>query len=250
MQNEEIYIYGKNPVFEYIKKKPERVNRIFVKDDASPSLFKDLKAILKSTNIQISSVPIRRLNKMAGKDAHHQGLVAEISPVEYLDLNDWLLQNKDCEQLSLVVMDSITDPHNFGAMLRTAAAAEIDAVLIGMRDQVSVNGTVIKTSSGMAEEVPIIRVTNLNQAIRALKSEGFFVYGSAMEAEKSYTEWDPATKSIILIGSEGFGIRRSALELCDEVLNIPMNQKVESLNASVSAALLMYEWRRKKGAGS
>jgi len=244
-KEEELYIYGKNPVFEYIKKKPERVNRIFVKSDASPKLFKDLKAVLTTTKIQISSVPIRRLNKMAGKDAHHQGIVAEISPVEYLDLVDWLRTNQEKEQLSLLVLDSITDPHNFGAMLRTAAASEIDAVLIGTRDQVSVNGTVIKTSSGLAEELPIIRVNNLNQALRALKAEDFFVYGSSMNTEKSYVDWQPAKKSIILIGSEGFGIRRSALELCDEVLYIPMNQKVESLNASVSASLLMYEWRRK-----
>lgn len=241
-----IYIYGKNPIFEYIAKKAERINKIFIKEDASPALFKEIKQAISVTNIQIASVPLKKLNRLVGKDTLHQGVVAEISPVEYLDLESWLLSEPAQNDHLLVILDSLQDPHNFGAIIRTAVAAGAAAILIGTRDQVAVNGTVIKTSSGLAEDLPIVRVHNLNQAMRRLKEEGYFITGTQMEAEKSYLTWSPSGKTGLLIGSEGKGARPSALAICDDLIHIPMAPKVESLNASVTAALLMYEWKRNQ----
>lgn len=246
MNEEKVLIYGKNPIFEYIEKKPGRINKIYIKDDASSVLFKDLKSRLNTTDIQLSTVPISKLNKLAGKNAHHQGLVAEISPVPYLNLEDWLEQLDTQEKVFLIIVDSIQDPHNFGAIIRTAVASGATALMMGMRDQVSVNGTVIKTSSGLAEDLPIIRVANLNQGIRKCQESGFQLIGTKMTADKTYINWQPTDQEALIIGSEGFGMRKSVENLCDQIYSIPMNKNVESLNASVSAALMMYEWNRKK----
>lgn len=245
MKDENVYIYGKNPIFEYIKKKPHRINKIFIKDDASSNLFKELKFHTGETNIQLSTVPLSKLNRMAGKDALHQGVVAEISPVNYLLPTEWLDSLAPDSKELLVIIDSMQDPHNFGAIIRTAVAAGASAILIGSRDQVQVNGTVIKTSSGLAEDIPIIRAQNLNQAIRLYKDAGFELAGTIMSGSKAFTDWEPANRSAIIIGSEGSGIRRSVEALCDNLLSVPMSEKVESLNASVTAALMLYEWRRK-----
>lgn len=246
MNDEKVLIYGKNPVFEYIEKKPGRINKIYIREDASGVLFKDLKLRLSTTDVQLSAVPLTKLNKLAGKGTNHQGLIAEISPVPYLILEDWLDSVSDQEQLFLIIADSIQDPHNFGAIIRTAVAAGASALLMGMRDQVSITGTVIKTSSGLAEDLPIIRVPNLNQGIRTCQQAGFNLVGTKMDAPEQFTEWTPGNKEALIIGSEGFGMRKSVEKICDQVFSIPMNTKVESLNASVSAALLMYEWRRKQ----
>jgi 23S rRNA (guanosine2251-2'-O)-methyltransferase len=246
MNDDKVIIFGKNPVFEYIEKKPGRITKIFIKEDASSELFKDIKARLHSTDVQLSAVPLAKLNKIAGKNAHHQGLIAEISPVPYLILEDWLEQINDKENIFLVIVDSIQDPHNFGAIIRTAVASGATALMMGTRDQVGINGTVIKTSSGLAEDIPIIRVTNLNQGIRKVKEASFELIGTQMQSKLQFTDWEPSDRSALIIGSEGFGMRKSVEALCDSVYSIPMNNKVESLNASVSAALMMYEWRRKQ----
>jgi 23S rRNA (guanosine2251-2'-O)-methyltransferase len=245
MQDDSVYIYGKNPVFEYIKKKPERINKIYIKDDASSTLFKELKFHISETNIQLSTVPLSKLNRMAGKDSLHQGVVAEISAVNYLLPTEWLDGLSDDSSELLVIVDSIQDPHNFGAIIRTAVAAGASAILIGSRDQVQINGTVIKTSSGLAEDIPIIRAQNLNQAIRLYQEAGFELAGTVMSGSVEFTDWVPAKRSAIIIGSEGRGMRRSVETMCDALLRIPMEASVESLNASVTAALMLYEWRRK-----
>jgi 23S rRNA (guanosine2251-2'-O)-methyltransferase len=246
MKDDNVYIYGKNPIFEYIKKKPHRINKIFIKDDASSTLFKELKFHISETNIQLSTVPLSKLNRMAGRDALHQGVVAEISPVTYLLPTEWLDGLADDSHELLVIIDSMQDPHNFGAIIRTAVAAGASAILIGSRDQVQVNGTVIKTSSGLAEDIPIIRAQNLNQAIRLYKDAGFELTGTVMSGSVQFTDWQPANRSAIIIGSEGHGMRKSVETMCDALLSIPMVASVESLNASVTAALMLYEWRRKQ----
>src|SRR5699024_7423337 len=174
-----------------------------------------------------------------------QGIVALMSSVHYQEFEEWLDNKATDHYPAVLLQDEITDPHNVGAILRTAAAAGIEAVLVPKHRQAPINATVFKTSAGTAGRIPIVRVGNLNQSIMQLKDEGFWIAGLDMEGDKPLWELQVDRPLAFVIGSEGKGVRQKTLEHCDYTFSIPMHNRVESLNASVSAALVSYEWQRK-----
>jgi len=238
------YIYGKNPLLEQLKNEPEKIEKIFLRENLRGSYVNDIKSHASQNRIPVSFVPGTKLFDLVGK-VNDQGAVALVSPVSYLEFHDWLKSLNPDPKTAILILDEIEDPHNFGAILRSAAAAGINAVLVPKHRQSPVNATVFKTSAGTAGRIPIVRVGNLNQAILELKKHAFWIAGLEQSAEKILWSLDATTPLAFVIGSEGQGIRKKTTEHCDFLYRIPMENKVESLNASVSAALVCYEWKRK-----
>ncbi len=243
--NENIYIYGKNPVYEALKDEPERIDKIFVRNSLKDSAISEIFSLASNNRIPISHVPGAKLYDLVGS-VNDQGVVALMSAVEYMDFGEWLSEINLEEYPGILLLDEIEDPHNLGAILRTAAAAGISAVLVPKHRQAPVNATVYKTSAGTAGKIPIVRVGNLNQCIMELKEEGFWIGGLDAAGDSELWDLEVDRPLAFVIGNEGSGIRQKTLEHCDYRITIPMYNKVESLNASVSAALISYEWRRKK----
>lgn len=237
------YIFGRNPIIEQLQQNPEKFEKIFLRERTGGSDIEKIKQYASENRIPISYVPGKKLFDLVGK-VNDQGAVAHISPVSYQDFHDWLENFNIKNNSAILLLDEIEDPHNFGAILRSAAAAGISAVLVPKHRQAPVNATVYKTSAGTAGRIPIVRVGNLNQSILELKEHKFWIAGLDQHAEKTIWELDATVPLAFVIGSEGKGIRKKTFEHCDFTYKIPMTNQVESLNASVSAALICYEWRR------
>ncbi|MEL7832514.1 23S rRNA (guanosine(2251)-2'-O)-methyltransferase RlmB [Fodinibius sp. Rm-B-1B1-1] len=242
--DQNIYIYGRNPIKEALTNEAERVEKIFVRDSLHDSQLPELFNLASQHRIPISHVPGSKLYDLVGS-VNDQGVVALMSQISYQDFGNWLDSVDTSTYPAVLLLDEIEDPGNLGAILRTAAAAGIEAVLVPKHRQAPVNATVHKTSAGTAGRIPIVRVGNLNQAIMELKDEGFWIGGLDMDGEQKLWDLEIDRPLAFVVGSEGSGISQKTLEHCDYKFRIPMENRVESLNASVSAALLCYEWKRK-----
>lgn len=217
-------VWGKN-VFNEIDLK--KVRKVYLDKNSS----KDIISYLQNNKIRYDLVDKRVLDDMANKN--HQGIVVDIYDYEYKELNECF--NDDF----VVMLDHLEDPHNFGAIIRTCECAGIKHIIIPKDRSVRVNETVIKVSSGAISYVDIIMVSNLSNAIDKLKKENFFVYGADMDG-KDYRTYDFSGKKVLIIGNEGKGISQIVSENCDEIISIPMKGNINSLNASVSAGILIY----------
>lgn len=244
MSNDSIYIYGRNPIEEALTTEGDRIEKIFVRDSISDSQLSEIFDLASQHRIPISHVPGSKLYELVGS-VNDQGVVALRSEIAYQDFGNWLDSIDTSSYPAILLMDEIEDPGNLGAILRTAAAAGISAVLVPKHRQAPVNATVYKTSAGTAGRIPIVRVGNLNQAIMKLKDEGFWIGGLDMNGDQELWDLEVDRPLAFVIGNEGSGISQKTLEHCDYNIKIPMNNQVESLNASVSAGLICYEWRRK-----
>ncbi len=241
-----IYIYGRHPIEEALTEEAERIEKIFVRDNLRDSQLSNIFELASQYRIPISHVPGSKLHELVGK-VNDQGVVALMSKISYEDFGVWIDSVDTSSYPAVLLLDEIEDPGNLGAILRTAAAAGISAVLVPKHRQAPINATVYKTSAGTAGRIPIVRAGNLNQAILKLKDEGFWIGGLDMEGDQELWDLEVDRPLAFVIGNEGSGISQKTLEHCDYRFRIPMENKVESLNASVSAALLCYEWNRKKG---
>lgn len=246
MKNSDQYVYGKHPVEELLNRNPEKISKIFVRDNLKQGAVRLILTLCSQNKIPVVHVPGKKLQELVGA-VNDQGIVAQTSVISYLEFEDWIDEQLDLKiNPILLLMDEIEDPHNFGAILRTAAATGVDAVIIPKHRQTPVTATVYKTSAGTAGLIPIIRVTNLNQAILKLKDTGFWIVGMDQNAKTTFWDQDFDMPIAIVVGSEGKGIREKTLKHCDFTVKIPMKNRVESLNASVSASLICYEIIRKR----
>ena len=178
---------------------------------------------------------------MATSD-NHQGVIAIVPPFDYADVDDIIKEaNKRNEDPFIVILDSIEDPHNLGAIIRTAETAGVHGIIIPKRRAASVNSTVNKVSAGAVQHLKIARVNNLNETIKELKEQGLWICGTDMDTNTYYYDQDLKGPIAIVIGSEGFGMSRLVKENCDFLVKIPMKGKITSLNASVSAGIVIYE---------
>lgn len=239
------YIYGRNPIKEALRNEAERVEKIFVRNSVHDSQLTTLFDLASQYRIPISHVPGSKLYELVG-DVNDQGVVAMMGEISYQDFGSWLDTIDTSTYPAVLLMDEIKDSGNLGAMLRTAAAAGISAVLVPKHRQAPINATVYKTSAGTAGRIPIIRAGNLNRAIEKLKDEGFWIAGLDMNGDQKLWDLEVDRPLAFVVGSEEDGISQKTLEHCDYKFRIPMENRVESLNASVSTALLCYEWKRKK----
>ena len=225
-----MYICGKNVAKEYLNGN-NKIKKVFLNNNFNDS---EIINLLKLRRTKIDYVDKRELDRKTMEN--HQGIILEVDDFEYSNLS--LILNK--ENPLLVMLDHIQDPHNFGAIIRTCEAAGVDAIIIPKDRSVSVNGTVIRTSVGASKYVPIIRVTNLVSAIKEMKKEGFWFFGTDMNGE-NYSKLDYKGKTCLVIGNEGDGMSKLVKENCDFIASIPMIGKINSLNASVATGIIIYE---------
>lgn len=198
----------------------------------------DILSLVEKLNLKVIYKEKAELDRLAKNN--HQGIIMEVEDFVYTSLDD-LVSDDKCR---LLILDHLEDPHNLGAIIRTAEAAGINGIILPKNRSVSVNETVMKTSVGALYNVSISQVTNLNQTIKKLKNLGFWIIGTDMDGV-DYKTIDYPEKCALVIGSEGFGISRLVKESCDLVVKIPMNGKINSLNASVAAGIMIYELIRK-----
>ena len=237
MEYEDI-VCGRNSVLELLKSGKD-INKLFIEKGNRSGSINEIIAKAKQDHIVIVEVDKRKLDTMA---ANHQGVVAIVPPFEYCDIYDILdfAKAKD-EDPFIVILDGIEDPHNLGAIIRTCETAGVHGVIIPKRRSASVNSTVVKVSEGATTYVKIARVTNLNDTISKLKDAGLWIIGTDMSAQTYYYDQDLKGPIAIVIGSEGFGMSDLVKKNTDMFVKIPMAGNITSLNASVSAGIVIYE---------
>lgn len=236
--NDKNLILGRNPVIESLKA-GKLIDSIYVNSEAGGSISVICR-MAKEKGIVIKQVNEQKLNKMAN-GASHQGVIAMTACAEYVEVQDILdIAEKKNEPPFIIICDEIEDPHNLGAIIRTAEASGAHGIIIPKRRSASLNHTVYKTSAGAAAWVPVARVSNLSQTIDKLKENGVWIYGTDASGEDyQKVSFDGAVG--LIIGSEGFGMSRLLREKCDFLLRLPMVGKITSLNASVAGGIFMYE---------
>lgn len=228
-----------------MKSTPEQVEKIYLRKGIQMHNISDLLNLASQNRIPVTDVPGSKLYDLVG-GVNDQGVVAAVSLAEYIEFEVWLDQLEPNKDMAILLLDEIEDPQNFGAILRTAAATGMSAVIVSKHRQAPVNSAVFKTSAGTVGKIPIVRAVNLNQAILSLKEHRFWVAGLDLNGDSLLWEQKFDVPMAFVIGNEGRGMRKKTSEHCDFLLTIPMQNGVESLNASVSAALVCYEWQKQK----
>lgn len=231
-----MYIYGKNVSLEYLNSN-KKINKILLQNN-----FNDEKIInkIRKRNINVKILTKQEMDKI--ENGLHQGIILDVEEYEYSKLESIL----NLESALILMLDHIEDPHNLGAIIRTAEAAGVDAIIIPSDRCCDINSTVIKVSVGTALNVPVIKVTNLVNAIKKLKENGYWIFGTDMEGT-DYTKLDYNGKSVIICGNEGKGLSKLVRDNCDFIASIPMKGNVNSLNASVATAIITFEAVKSRG---
>lgn len=244
-QNEEEKTYsdiveGRNSVLELLSSNRD-INKILIQKGEKHGSINKIIAMAKEKRIVIVETEKSKLDMMS-ETKNHQGVIAIVPPFDYCKVDDILdLAKERKEDPFIVMLDGIEDPHNLGSIIRIAETAGVHGVIIPKRRAASVNATVSKTSAGAVEHMKIARVNNLNETIKYLKEQGLWVIGTDMQTNTEYYNQDLKGSICIVIGSEGFGISKLVKENCDLLIKIPMKGKITSLNASVSAGIVIYE---------
>lgn len=240
MEEYQDIVEGRNAVTELIKSGKD-VNKLFVQRGEKHGSINAILSLAKQNKIVVVQVEKSKLDSLS-QTKNHQGVIAIVPPFDYCDVDDILeFAKSKNEDPFILMLDGIEDPHNLGSIIRTAETAGVHGIIIPKRRAAGVNATVNKTSAGATQYVNIARVNNLNETIKYLKDKGLWFYGTDMDAKVYYTEQDLTGPICIVIGSEGFGMSKLVKENMDGLIKIPMKGKISSLNASVSAGIVMYE---------
>lgn len=228
-------VYGANPVLEAIRADARKVRFVAVAKENS-ARHQRIIAEAKQAEVSVRILPTSQIDKMAGRVVHN-GVVAEVSEAAYVDFDDVVAND---ETTFVLILDGITDPQNFGAILRVADGFGVHLVIIPEHESVGLTPAAVKASAGAAQWVPVAHVTNLSRAIETLKEKGFWVYAAAANGDRA-DKIDFTGKVAIVMGSEGKGVRRNVLEHSDRTVSIPMFGHVDSFNVASAAAVLCYE---------
>ena len=240
-----IYIYGKHALIEALQNAPQVIRKVFLSRDMRDT---ELRALLQKNNISAAELATGKGKELVGRDTAHQGVIATMDPSPLLmSLDEFLatLPVSGSAKIAIAILAEVQDPHNVGAIIRSAAAFGLAGVLIPEHNQAGVTGAVVKASAGMVFRVPLVSIGNVNNTLKVLKEKGFWIYGLAMDGKTSLGVEAFDAPSAFVVGNEGAGIREKTIQACDVTLSIPMHARTESLNAAVSAAIVFYEWSRK-----
>ena len=224
-------VYGRNVAKELLQK-PEKIKNITLMKNFDD---KEINSLIEKNKIKVNYLDKKEFSKF--DKFSHQGIILDIEDFSYTNYKEFF----DVENAKIVILDHIEDPHNLGAIIRTCEAAGITGIIIPKDRSVDVNSTVMKTSAGALENVKLAKVTNLINVINELKENGFWIVGTALTGSVDYRDIDYSGKIALVIGNEGHGMSKSVMEECDYLAKIPMYGKVNSLNASVAAGIMIYE---------
>lgn len=229
-----MYIYGKNVAREKLRS-GEEILKVYLSRNFHDEEIFDL---IREKKIRTTFLDSKVMDKKV--DGHHQGIILETSEVKTYSLDNFLESIHDNDRSLVVMLDHLEDPHNFGAIIRTAEALGVDSIIIPNDRSVTVNSTVVKTSAGAISYMKIVRVANLGSTISKLKKNGFWIVGTDMDGE-DYSKIDYSSRICLVIGNEGKGISNVVRKNCDFIASIPMSGKINSLNASVSCGIVLSE---------
>ena len=244
-KKDEVQVEGRNAVLELLESGKD-INKIFITKGEKHGSIHKIIAIAKERRIILVEKDKKQMEQMA-QTPNYQGVIATVPPFAYCEVEDILEEAKQRqEDPFILILDGIEDPHNLGSIIRTAETAGVHGIIIPKRRAATVNSTVNKVSAGAVEYMKIARVNNINDAINTLKENDVWICGTDMDTDKYYYDEDFTGGIGIVIGSEGYGISRLVKENCDFLVKIPMKGKVNSLNASVSAGIVIYEALRQR----
>lgn len=235
-------IYGIRAVMEALQAGRE-IDRIYIQKGLSGSLYRELEELLNREQIRVSYVPSAKLERMS--DGNHQGVVATISPIKYLSLEE-LVESVKEKNPTLLLLDGVTDVRNLGAIIRTAACAGIQGIILPGRGTAPISGDTVKTSAGAVFKVPIVRVAHLKDAVYYLQAEGISVVAATEKASEEIYDADLKGPIAIIMGSEEKGVHPALLKLADKKLRLPMHGDIASLNVSVACGIFLYEVLRQR----
>jgi 23S rRNA (guanosine2251-2'-O)-methyltransferase len=237
-------IYGVLPVLEALRANARRVDRIVIAEGAREKRLQEVLDLARANGVRVDRMSRDAIERYVRPGTNHQGVVAFAAAGEYVDADEIL--DAAADPPLIVVLDGVEDPRNLGAVLRSVECAGADGVIIPERRAVGLTETVAKSAAGATEYVKVAKVTNLNRFIDELKSRNIWVVGTSGDASKSYTEWDWRQPSALVLGAEGSGLHRLVAENCDVLVKIPMYGKIDSLNVSVAAGVILFEARRQR----
>lgn len=242
-------LYGVTPVLEALRAGHRAIEVVTIAEGARHSRLSELISLAREKGIPTRRAPRAALDR-ATANANHQGVVAKVSAAKYAEA-DALIEKIAASdgtgnQPLVVVLDSVVDPRNFGAILRTAECAGVQGVFITERRAVGLTETVAKTAAGALEHLPVARVVNLVRLIGEFKERNIWTVGTSADADREYTDWDWSVPTAVFFGGEGTGLHRLVRERCDALVRIPVRGKIESLNVSVAAGIVLYEALRQR----
>lgn len=243
MKAKKIYIYGKHAVKEALLQVPQIISAIYLAPTMKDEEIRDL---IRRAKLDVQKLDPAKVTSMVEGNASHQGIVALVSLGALTIPFEKFLDTYKPERTSLVFLDGIVDPHNVGTIVRAAAAFGASAVLLGQQKQSPITGAVIKASAGAAFSIPLVMVTNTQQALAELKRRGVAVYGLAGEATESVADEEFAGPTLFVLGNEADGVSASARALCTKLLRIPISGRVESLNVASAATAALYAWATRR----
>ncbi|MHB1628255.1 MAG: 23S rRNA (guanosine(2251)-2'-O)-methyltransferase RlmB [Bacilli bacterium] len=246
---EQEFVAGRRAVLEALKG-GRSLNKILLQDGSAGGSLNEIVAVAREVGVVIQYVPKIKLDEIS-PERGHQGIIAYTSAKPYVEIDDLILRARDRQPGLFVLLDGLEDPHNLGSVLRSVDGAGGQGVIIPKRRAVPLTGTVAKASAGALEHVEVARVANVSQALQKLKDAGYWVIGTATDAPQPYWAADYTVPAVLVIGGEGSGMNRLTKERCDMLVSLPMNGRLNSLNAGVAAGILLYEAVRQRSlAGS
>lgn len=217
------------------------LDRVLIAKGAGGPRIQEIIDLCRQHKVNLRFEPRESLDRSSAGSARHQGVIAFGAEKRYDSFDDILTHEL------IIVLDGVEDPHNLGAILRTASAAGAGAVIIPERRAVGVTETVAKAAAGALEHVPIVRVTNIAQSLEKLKKTGYWIYGLDERGDRNYTEANFDPKSVLVLGAEGHGLHENVRKACDFLVRIPMSGPIPSLNVSVAAGIVLFDWKRQRG---
>jgi len=230
-------IYGRKPALEYLINKKDQINQIYLLEGFNDQKILDL---IQKTNFSVKYLNKKQIHELA--KGNHQGIIIDVADKKISSLNELITDEPNL----VVLLDHIEDPHNLGAIIRTCEAAGVKYVIIPKDRAAGIDGVVTKTSAGAINNTNVVMVSNLAQTIEKLKKVGYWVVGTTMQTDLCYSDHDYSGKTVIVIGNEGKGMSNIVSKACDFMVHIPMHGKINSLNASVAAGIVIFEAVKKK----
>lgn len=250
MKEKSNYIFGRNPVLEAIAS-GNPIEKIFICYGSAGDSVNSIFSMAKKNGIKCTNLDKRKYAELERKELPNgsktQGIIALLRKYESLSFNELIFKSLSVKKNPvIVVLDGITDPHNLGAIARSAECAGASGIVLPEHNSAPITPVSVKSSAGALNHIPVAKVTNLTQALQTLKDNGFWIVGTSSDAERLYTDKIYNIPVVLLIGSEGKGLRPGVIKQCDFIVKIPLHGKISSLNASVSAGIILFEIARQR----